>query len=389
MRRDKHPAILFYTRDHLADGDLVRCSLATQGAWVRWLLHMHLADDFQVSGTAAELARLASCTPKEALEAAQDLHSKGAADVTFSGPVTDPHTIITITSRRLRRESTKRKSDRERKMRQRVRERTCPVTHRSRNSHNVPSSSLAASPPPDPPPSQEAPLLTDASVGSDGSDGGGKEGASDEKQQELRCELEKLGVTAEKADEIVRTGDHEHSGRQVERYRRENAWRRGHDRAPMAVGVLVKCCLNMKEIGLSVPESMTQGSQKPRSPAEGEALHEVEHHCRFCRTTWTSMSDQRYLCPRCGATAYEQYVPELVEKGMLPRERLETLPRSAAPIADGMPHGKPHGRSLPDDSSVQAKSHVVGPLSIRGEAVVEQGQQPNRMSEADTQEGGE
>lgn len=109
------PYMQLFVDDWLNDIPLSRCSPETRGIWVDVLCQMHREGRTGVmSGEADELARLCRCTPKQLVEAAKELASKGAADVkTCNG-------VVTFTNRRMAREHKDRENaaDRQRKHRQ-------------------------------------------------------------------------------------------------------------------------------------------------------------------------------------------------------------------------------------------------------------------------------
>lgn len=78
----KHPYLALYTGDWLKDPALSRCTPATRGIWIDLLCRMHESDrSGQTEGTTAEMARLARCSDREFVRAANELQVTGAAEV--------------------------------------------------------------------------------------------------------------------------------------------------------------------------------------------------------------------------------------------------------------------------------------------------------------------
>lgn len=117
----KLPAFQFYPGDWLKDPKLRMCSAATRGIWLDWICAMHEDNrSGQLSGTVAQLARLATCTTDEAESALWELHGSLTANVTGLPEMSlNSHAIVTVINRRMRRERLERESARERKTRQR------------------------------------------------------------------------------------------------------------------------------------------------------------------------------------------------------------------------------------------------------------------------------
>lgn len=88
----------------MADERLNRCSLATQGFWLRCLCVMHRSGEYSISGTVKQLSRLLSVFPEEFIECCAELDETKTADVTecHANFVTS-NDVVTITSRRLKR----------------------------------------------------------------------------------------------------------------------------------------------------------------------------------------------------------------------------------------------------------------------------------------------
>lgn len=137
----KQPAFQFYTGDWLKDPNLSMCSEATRGIWMDLLCAMHENDRKGViAGTPEQLARLCRCSAVNFDHAIDELQSTNTAGVT------DRHGKITVTCRRMRRESEEREKANVRKKRQRKgMNKKDNVTVPSRESHVTPSSSSSTS----------------------------------------------------------------------------------------------------------------------------------------------------------------------------------------------------------------------------------------------------
>jgi transposase-like protein len=105
MSNGKLPWSKFFWGDWARDAQLLKCSIKTQGAWMRLLCAMHDQGSAEVQGTPLELSRIIGCgiTPEETLEAVEELKRTGAAEVRFKGPH-DMSGSVRIMSRRLSRE---------------------------------------------------------------------------------------------------------------------------------------------------------------------------------------------------------------------------------------------------------------------------------------------
>lgn len=156
-RRDNRPSLQWYPKDWKSDSDLDKCSVSTRGCWWEWLQSMWLDDTFEVTGTFVELARVAKCTSEQAQKAVKELGRHKAAEVTALPCVTKRGQIVTIMSRRLKREWDERKSNADKQKRYREGKRDEDVTPVLPES-NPPSSSSASSPS-SVPTSQQLPLV--------------------------------------------------------------------------------------------------------------------------------------------------------------------------------------------------------------------------------------
>jgi hypothetical protein len=146
--------IEFVVGDWLKDPAVSLLKPATRGIWMDAICAMHELDQCgRIEGEVSDLARICRCTSNEMRAALDDLKMRNAAEITEH--VTNCHTVVTLTNRRMRRKWTDRNSCRERKQRQRSRERgddvTENVTPLTRVSLSL-SSSLPFNNPPNPPP---------------------------------------------------------------------------------------------------------------------------------------------------------------------------------------------------------------------------------------------
>jgi len=108
----------------LTDERLNRCSLETQGFWIRTICIMHKGATAKLIGTEAELVRLLSVTPAEFRRCVAELTSTKAATVTQMSKV------FTLMSRKFAHELKIREQSRLRKRRERSH---APVTDKSQD----------------------------------------------------------------------------------------------------------------------------------------------------------------------------------------------------------------------------------------------------------------
>lgn len=102
----KYPALLWYTGDWLKDPAVSKCAPATRGIYVDILCAMHENDrSGVVTGTIEQLSRIARCSVKEMIAALADLRS------TLTAEVTEASNLVTVTNRRMKRESKNRKQN--------------------------------------------------------------------------------------------------------------------------------------------------------------------------------------------------------------------------------------------------------------------------------------
>lgn len=106
----------FYPRDWLSDPDLAQCSALTHGVWINLLASMHTGERSELTGTIGQLARLGRCTESEMTRFIAEAEATNFCDVT------ECHDLVTVSSRRLKRDERERKSavSRQRKHREAV-----------------------------------------------------------------------------------------------------------------------------------------------------------------------------------------------------------------------------------------------------------------------------
>lgn len=88
----------FEWKDWRGDPALNRCSLETQGFWLRCLCAMYESQSAELVGTSVELSRMIGCFPEEFMRCALELKRTETADVTIGNG------DVTLLSRRLQRE---------------------------------------------------------------------------------------------------------------------------------------------------------------------------------------------------------------------------------------------------------------------------------------------
>ena len=127
----KLPYMPLYCGDWLKAPELTLCSPATRGIWIDFLCAMHEMDRSGIlRGTIQQLSRIARCSTEEMTAAIGELRESHAADIAESNGV------VTVTCRRMVRESDERKSTADRQKRHRTeesREKTASVTPLSRS----------------------------------------------------------------------------------------------------------------------------------------------------------------------------------------------------------------------------------------------------------------
>lgn len=104
----------------LTDEQLNRCSLETQGFWIRCICVMRKSGSAAVEGTGPELSRLLNVTPAEFRRCFLELTKTKAADVTLShASVTHKSAIFRIVSRKIKSELTTKEKNKLRKRKER------------------------------------------------------------------------------------------------------------------------------------------------------------------------------------------------------------------------------------------------------------------------------
>lgn len=104
----------------LTDEQLNRCSLETQGFWVRCICVMRKSGTFSLVGTSVELCRLLGVQPAELKRCTSELIATKAADVTVChASVTQKFAKFTIVSRKIKKELTTKEQSKLRKRKQR------------------------------------------------------------------------------------------------------------------------------------------------------------------------------------------------------------------------------------------------------------------------------
>lgn len=104
----------------LTDEQLNRCSLETQGFWIRCICLMHKSGSASLEGTGPQLCRMLGITGGELKRCFHDLQESGAADVTVRhASVTQKSVSFRIVSRKMRKELNTREQNRLRKRRER------------------------------------------------------------------------------------------------------------------------------------------------------------------------------------------------------------------------------------------------------------------------------
>jgi hypothetical protein len=121
------PSFQFYPGDWLRDPELSLCRPATRGVWIDLLCAIHQLDrSGELRGTTEQLARIARCRTEELADALTDLQTTGTADVR------ERNGIVTVTSRRMKRDANERRKWRDQKQTQRKVARENPVEFATR-----------------------------------------------------------------------------------------------------------------------------------------------------------------------------------------------------------------------------------------------------------------
>jgi hypothetical protein len=144
---------MIYAGDWFKDTELAMCSPSARGIWFEWLLRMREQTTAGrkpcLRGRVEALARLARCSPEEALKALTELQETDAAAVTMSRDVTPGHAdvtgLVTIENRRMSREWKASKGAAERQREKRKRDAESRPCHADVTPPSSSSSSLAPS----------------------------------------------------------------------------------------------------------------------------------------------------------------------------------------------------------------------------------------------------
>lgn len=105
----KRPSFQFYPGDWMKDPALSMCEPATRGIWVDLLCAIHELDHAgQVTGTPEQLSRLCRCSVAQFVDALTEIRLTRSADVS------ERNGIVTVTSRRMKRDSIEREKINER-----------------------------------------------------------------------------------------------------------------------------------------------------------------------------------------------------------------------------------------------------------------------------------
>lgn len=108
----KLPFMKWFTGDWKKDPAVCLCSPATRGVWFDLLCAMHDAGRVgSLSGTRDQLATIGRCVPADFALVLTELQTTGTADVT------ERNGVVTVTNRRMRRESQSREANRLRQQR--------------------------------------------------------------------------------------------------------------------------------------------------------------------------------------------------------------------------------------------------------------------------------
>lgn len=110
----KMPWMKFYPSDWLSDPRVSACDARTRGIWMDLICHIHELDEGgSITGSVDELARLARCTASEMQQAIQVIHRQRVAQIEHR------NALVTLTCRRMERESKTREINAERQRRAR------------------------------------------------------------------------------------------------------------------------------------------------------------------------------------------------------------------------------------------------------------------------------
>lgn len=105
----KRPSFQFYPGDWLKDVCLSGCSPQTRGIWIDLLCHIDQLETGEITGTIQAMSQRCRCTPAQMRKAIKELEETGTAFVQKNGKK------ITVHSKRMLRDSEKRRAEQERK----------------------------------------------------------------------------------------------------------------------------------------------------------------------------------------------------------------------------------------------------------------------------------
>ena len=115
---------MFYSGDWLKEPTLRMCSLAARGAWIDLLMFMHAGDDFKITATLLDYARILGTDFDEALTVLCELIGKNVCDASVTAEalrVTPHNAEVTLISRRFQRDRKSSNANAERQERYRKR----------------------------------------------------------------------------------------------------------------------------------------------------------------------------------------------------------------------------------------------------------------------------
>ena len=147
----KRPAFMFYPGDWLKDPNLLKCSLAAQGLWIKAICLMHEnGQSGKLSGSYSQMANLLACSQDQLSQLLHELRASKTGLIRFCNG------NVTITCRRMRREAEERKSLNDRVKRHREKsvtemKRECNTNVTLSRARSSSSSYSKNKPPPNPP----------------------------------------------------------------------------------------------------------------------------------------------------------------------------------------------------------------------------------------------
>jgi hypothetical protein len=152
VMKNENPAFQFYIKDWLTDPQLRMASFRTKGIWIDLLCYMWKSPcRGEITGSCDQIRKLLGADTDEFLLFLDEASTLRFCDISVTGHnnVTDCHTDVTITNRRMYNEEKVRRRARERQRRKRERD---GVTGESRDGHD---DVTPASPSPTPSPVQK------------------------------------------------------------------------------------------------------------------------------------------------------------------------------------------------------------------------------------------